>query len=110
MRTPKPTPRFLPTLTEVVQPPPPPPHGEFAQARPQPEIDADAMVDQVMRAVAPLVQAQLRDMVSKLVESQLQEMTPRIEQDLATMVRLAVQGALEEIPRPPQDEVRPSST
>jgi hypothetical protein len=102
MRSTKPTSRFLPTLTEVVRPPPP---AEDPSAQPLPplEIDTDAMVDQVMQAVAPLVHAQLREMVSGVVEDQLKEMTPRIEQDLAAMVRAAVQGALEEIPGASRD-------
>jgi hypothetical protein len=97
MKSAKPTSRFLPTLTEVVRPPPPATESH-AHTRPPLEVDTDAMVDQVMQAVAPLVQAQLREMVTGVIEAQLQEMTPRIEQDLAAMVRVAVQSALAEIP------------
>lgn len=101
MRSAKPTSRFLPTLTEVVRPPPPAAEAAFAKA--PAGFDTDAMVDQVMQAVAPLVQAQLREMVAGVVEAQLQAMTPRIEQDLAAMVRAAVQGALAEIPAASRD-------
>jgi hypothetical protein len=97
MKSAKPTSRFLPTLTEVVRPPPPADES-FAYVPPPLEIDTDAMVDQVMQTVAPLVQAQLREMVTGVVEAQLKEMTPQIEQDLAAMVRVAVQSALAEIP------------
>ena len=96
MKSAKPTSRFLPTLTEVVRPPAP--EESFAHTQPPLEIDTDAMVDQVMLAVAPLVQAQLREIVTGVVEAQLEEMTPRIERDLAAMVRVAVQAALAEIP------------
>jgi hypothetical protein len=102
MRSTKPTSRFLPTLTEVVRPPPVADESP-AHTAPPLEIDTDAMVDQVMLAVTPLVRAQLRDMVTGLVEAQLKEMTPRIEQDLAAMVRVAVQGALSEIPGASRD-------
>jgi hypothetical protein len=98
MKSVKPTSRFLPTLTEVVRPPAQPAEEAFAHTQPPLEVDTDAMVDQIMQAVAPLVQAQLRDMVTGVVHAQLKEMTPRIEQDLAAMVRVAVQGALSEIP------------
>lgn len=104
MKSVKPTSRFLPTLTEVVRPTSPPAEESFAHTQPPLEIDADAMVDQVMQAVAPLVQAQLREMVTGVVQAQLKEMTPRIEQDLAAMVRVAVQGALAEIPRSSRDQ------
>jgi hypothetical protein len=105
MKSTKPTSRFLPTLTEVVRPAPPV-EESFANANSPLEIDTDAMVDQVMQAVAPLVHAQLREMVTGVVEDQLKEMTPRIEQDLAAMVRVAVQGALAEIPNPAGDEAK----
>lgn len=104
MKSAKPTSRFLPTLTEVVRPPAPAAEESFAHTQPHLEIDTDAMVDQVMQAVAPLVQAQLREMVTGVVQAQLQEMTPRIEQDLAAMVRVAVQAALAEIPGASRDQ------
>lgn len=104
MRTVKPTSRFLPTLTEVVRPLSPSADDSSVPVRPPMEFDTDAMVDQVMQAVTPLVQAQLREMLSRVMETQLQEMTPRIEQDLASMVRAAVQGALAEIPASSRDQ------
>jgi hypothetical protein len=104
MKSAKPTSRFLPTLTEVVRPPVQSVEESFAHTQPPLEIDTDAMVDQIMQAVAPLVQAQLRDMVTGVVQTQLKEMTPRIEQDLAAMVRVAVQGALAEIPGAPRNQ------
>lgn len=95
MRTSKPTPRFLPTLTEVVQPPhaPEPP--------PQSPIDTDVMVARVMQAVAPHIENQLRELVADLVQEQLRELSPRIQHDLAQMVRAAVEGAVAEMPAPP---------
>jgi hypothetical protein len=95
MSAPKPTPRFLPTLTEVVRPanPPEPPAPSG--------IDTDAMVDKVMQAVSPHIENQLRELVSDLVQEQLRELAPRIQHDLAQMVRAAVEGALAEMPQPP---------
>ncbi|MDZ7919773.1 hypothetical protein [Rhodoferax sp.] len=96
MRAPKPTPRFLPTLTEVVQPPNPP------EPPPQVPIDTDAMVAKVMQAVAPHIENQLRELVSDLVQEQLRELSPRIQHDLEQMVRAAVEGAVAEMPHPRQ--------
>lgn len=95
MRAPKPTPRFLPTLTEVVQPPNPPEQPSQAP------IDTDAMVAKVMQAVAPHIENQLRELVSDLVQEQLRELSPRIQHDLEQMVRAAVEGAVAEMPEPP---------
>ena len=94
MRTSKPTPRFLPTLTEVVQPPQPP-------QPPHPPIDTDAMVAKVMQAVAPHIENQLRELVADLVQEQLRALSPRIQHDLEQMVRAAVEGAVAEMAVPP---------
>lgn len=95
MRTSKPTPRFLPTLTEVVHPPNPP------EPPPQASIDTDAMVAKVMQAVSPHIESQLRELVSDLVQEQLRELAPRIQHDLEQMVRAAVEGAVAEMAVPP---------
>lgn len=95
MASPKTPLRFLPTLTEVVQPPrasTPPPRSEPVG------IDVDALVDRVMLSVSPHIQNQLRELVTDVVLEQLQELTPRIQHDLEVMVRAAVTGALEELP------------
>lgn len=96
MPSPKPTPRFLPTLTEVVQLPhaPEPPTQRAG-------IDTDAMVDKVMQAVSPHIEHQLRELVSDLVQEQLRELAPRIQHDLEQMVRAAVEGAIAEMPEHP---------
>lgn len=90
-RAPKPTPRFLPTLTEVVQPPSPP------EPPPRADIDTEAMVAQVMQAISPHIETQLRALVVDMVQEQLRELAPRIQHDLEQMVRVAVEGAIAEI-------------
>lgn len=95
MRAAKPTPRFLPTLTEVVHPPNPP------EPPPQASIDTEAMVAKVMQAVSPHIESQLRELVSDLVQEQLRELAPRIQHDLEQMVRAAVEGAVAEMPVSP---------
>ncbi|WP_294765246.1 hypothetical protein [uncultured Rhodoferax sp.] len=93
----KPTPRFLPTLTEVVQPPvaPEPPAP--------PDIDTEMMVARVMQAIAPHIENQLRALVADLVQEQLRELSPRIQHDLEQMVRAAVLGAVDEVSNPRPD-------
>ena len=93
----KPTPRFLPTLTEIVQPPAP------AAPPPPPDIDTDMMVARVMQAIAPHIENQLRELVSDLVQEQLRELSPRIQHDLEQMVRAAVMGAVDEMSEPRAD-------
>jgi len=95
MRTSKPTPRFLPTLTEVVHPP------QAPEPPPQASIDTDAMVAKVMQAVSPHIESQLRELVSDLVQEQLRALSPRIQHDLEQMVRAAVEGAVAEMSVPP---------
>lgn len=93
----KPTPRFLPTLTEVVQPPAPP------EPPAQPDIDTEMMVARVMQAIAPHIENQLRELVTDLVQEQLRELSPRIQHDLEQMVRAAVMGAVDEMSDPRTD-------
>ena len=97
MSTPKTTPRFLPILTEVVNPPSHAEHGT-----PSAGVDIDVMVDQVMQAVTPHIESQLRELVNDVVQEKLRELTPRIQQDLALMVRAAVEGAVTEMSAPKQ--------
>ena len=90
--SPKPSPRFLPILTEVVNLPSGPEPGPLVDG-----MDVDAMVDQVMQAVTPHIESQLRELVNDLVQEKVRELTPRIQQDLAVMVRAAVEGAVTEM-------------
>jgi hypothetical protein len=96
MRTTKPTPRFLPTLTEVVHPvSPPEPLSNKNDA------ETDALVAKVMQAISPHIENQLRELVSDLVLEQLRELSPRIRHDVEQMVRAAVEGALADLPARP---------
>jgi predicted RecB family endonuclease len=96
MGSPKTTPRFLPTLTEVVQPRHA--HAAAPQVEPPLSIDVDALVDRVMLSVAPHIENQLRELVTDVVQEQLRELTPRIQHDLEVVVRAAVSGALADLP------------
>ncbi len=96
MRTAKPTPRFLPTLTEVVHPASPPEPLSIKD-----NAETDVLVAKVMQAVSPHIENQLRELVSDLVMEQLRELSPRIQHDVEQLVRAAVEGALEDFPAPP---------
>jgi hypothetical protein len=96
MRTAKPTPRFLPTLTEVVHPAiPPEPLSN------KDNTETDVLVAKVMQAVSPHIENQLRELVSDLVMEQLRELSPRIQHDVEQLVRAAVEGALADLPERP---------
>ena len=82
MATTKLTPRFVPTLTEVVQP-------DLPVLAPT-EFDAELLVAQILRTVVPLVVAELRGSLQVL----FQEQRCLIETDLHKEIQSAVQQAL----------------
>jgi hypothetical protein len=82
MATAKSTPRFVPTLTEVVQPDLPVPSPT--------EFDAELLVAQILQRVIPLVVAELRGSLQVL----FQEQRCSMEADLHKEIQSAVQQAL----------------
>lgn len=85
MATAKPATRFVPTLTEVVQP------GVVPRT---PAIDREALVEQVLQAVRPRLEQQLRTALYALVEDQLCKALPQWQLDVDTAVNAAVAQAL----------------
>jgi hypothetical protein len=83
--TTKPAARFVPTLTEVVRPP---------VVNPTVAIDRVALVEQVLQAVKPKLEQQLRTALYALVEEQLCKLTPQWQEDVETAVNAAVEQAL----------------
>lgn len=85
-------PRFLPTLTEVVQPSGL--SGASASAAP----DMEEIVQSVMQRVALATERRLREeteaMVRALVNEQVQALSERLRQELESVVRQAVADAL----------------
>ena len=85
-------PRFLPTLTEVVQPSGL--AGTSASAAP----DMEEIVQSVMQRVALTTERRLREeteaMVRALVNEQVQALSERRRQELESVVRQAVADAL----------------
>lgn len=85
MPTNKPVPRFVPTLTEVVRPGLP--------TRP-PEIDPERLAEQVLQAVKPRLEQQLRASLQVLIEQHLRAAAPRLQQELEDAVFAAVTKAI----------------
>lgn len=88
MTTPKHVPRFIPTLTEIVDPTSLQSGVEHAQPDPQ------AWVQQIQRALQPLLEQRLQQELEQFQRMVLadhwQAMRLRLQQDLQEMVRQAV--------------------
>jgi hypothetical protein len=86
MQTTKPVPRFVPTLTEVVRP------GLLAP--PGPLIDSDALTKQVLEALKPRFEQQLRTALQAVVEEQLRQDSSCWQREVEIAVNAAVERAL----------------
>jgi hypothetical protein len=92
----KPPPRFLPTLTEVVEPTPAvaqspvllQTHGSGFEA--SPEV---ALAQMLSRLQEPMAQ-QIRSLVTDMLEHQSQQMQNRIEQEVMQQMRIWLQDAV----------------
>jgi len=122
-RLPPDLPRFLPTLTEVVQPDElesladvaAPPHqpalaspiaGDQLQPQPTPAPSPEALVEQVMQRVTPLLQARLRAVTESWLQEQLRGLEPALWEHLkqavqADVVRAVAQTLEAQSPRSP---------
>lgn len=85
MPTNKPVPRFVPTLTEVVRP------GLPTQPS---EIDPERLAEQVLQAVRPRLEQQLRASLQVLIEQHLRAAAPRVQRELEDAVLVAVTKAI----------------
>ena len=82
-------PRFLPTLTEVIQPP--------AEVNPLlSEVDTDLLLDRVMQSLVPRLEAQLQDSMEQMVQEQMQLLVPRLQQEVEVAIRQAILQAKSE--------------
>jgi len=85
MPTNKPAPRFVPTLTEVVRP---------GLPKPPPVVDRDELVEQVLQALKPRLEQQLRASLQAVVEQHLRTAAPRMQHDMEEAVEAAVSNAI----------------
>jgi hypothetical protein len=81
----KPALRFIPTLTEVVRP------GVAPLPAP---INPEYLVEQVLQAVRPRLEQQLRAALHALVEEQLRKASPQWQLDVENAVNAAVAQAV----------------
>jgi hypothetical protein len=109
MKTPRTPPRFVPTLTEVVQPPMEIPvlvRGNTAASVTDP-VDAaapakrqdsvaleDAMVHRVMQRVDVSLEHYLREAIALVVQEETRSLVPRLREELETVVRQSVHEAV----------------
>jgi hypothetical protein len=76
-------PRFLPTLTEVIQPP--------ADLNPLlSDSDADLLLDRVMQTLLPRLQDQLHNSLEQMVLEHMQVLIPRLQQEVEVAIRQAI--------------------
>jgi hypothetical protein len=92
-------PRFLPTLTEVVDP------RELSQFQPaQPNHDVAQMVDLVQRQLRPIFERRLQEECEQLVRSTLSEqwnlVSTRLREEMDLLVQQAVLDAMRQSNNP----------
>jgi hypothetical protein len=88
MQSSKIVPRFVPTLTEVVQPGQP--HTVTA-------IDTEWLAEQVLQTIKPKLEQQLRASLQVLIEQQMRAMAPTLQQEMEDAIRVAVAQTLARI-------------
>lgn len=97
MHAPKVTPRFLPTLTEVVKPLAPPP-GEVAALSPETPVHnlltEEALVAAVIERLLPDLESQLQRALQQSFQVQLERILPAVMIDLDVVVRAAIKTAV----------------
>lgn len=106
--TPRTPPRFVPTLTEVVQPPmeipvlvladaaepaPEPVAAGISQRQTSVELE-EAMVHRVMQRVDVSLEHHLREAIALVVQEQTRSLVPRLREEVETVVRQSVYEAV----------------
>ena len=81
-------PRFVPTLTEVVQP---------GQPNTVTAIDPQWLAEQVLQTVKPKIEQQLRASLQVLIEQQMRATAPKMQQEMEEAIRVAVAHTLARI-------------
>ena len=102
MNTPRTPPRFVPTLTEVVQSPMEIPvlvlEDAIDAAAPLTRQDSveleEAMVHRVMQRVDVSLEHHLREAIALVVQEQTRSLVPRLREEVETVVRQSVYEAV----------------
>lgn len=96
MQAPKATPRFLPTLTEVVKPSAPlseEPMQPSAEVPAPSPLTENALVAAVMERLIPNLEHQVQNALRQSLQAQLELLLPAVMADLEDAVRSAVREA-----------------
>ncbi len=80
-------PRFVPTLTEVVEPPAPPVSAHW-------EGIEEPVVQRILQRVDLALERRMRTALAQLVQEQVQAMMPRLRDEIEALVRQAVNDAV----------------
>lgn len=93
---PKPAPRFVPTLTEVVDP------ATLGHLIPKTQVnELQTMVDLVLRQIEPVFERRLEEEFDQLVRatvaSQWAELRARLQDEMKLIVQQAVADAMDEL-------------
>lgn len=83
----KSTPRFLPTLTEVVHPVAP---------SSGPVVDRELLIEGILQRVAPVVEAQLKERLQLLVREHMDAIFSQLHAEMESAIRDAVTQAVEQ--------------
>jgi hypothetical protein len=87
-------PRFVPTLTEVVDP------ASLSRLAPSPQPDVQAVIDLVQRQVGPIFERRLQEeldrLIRTLVAKQWSDLSAKLQDEMDMFVRQAVADALSE--------------
>jgi len=83
-------PRFLPTLTQVVQQP----DAEPVQETQSPPLDTEQMIHRVLQRVDLALEPMLREAIGPMVVDQITAMATRMRPEVEAVVRQAVADAL----------------
>ena len=86
--TPQNPPRFLPTLTEVVQP------ATASTLARNEGLDQAELVQRIALQVGQQLEIQLRPLVGSLVQEQTNFLMTRLQQELAPLIRQSVEQAV----------------
>lgn len=93
-------PRYVPTLTEVVQPAPlPPPEPALIEAAATAAISAETqelMVRRVLQRTDLMIERRLHEAIGQLILEHTQAMMPRLREEIELVVRESVTQAFEQ--------------
>ena len=98
-------PRYVPTLTQVVQPPAdgttstPSVSPAAPYSAPPQQIDGNALAQKVIWQVRPQLEAELRSIALELFEAQFSTLLPSLQLQIEEAVREAIEQALPNMQR-----------